>query len=105
MSIDGAKTVNMIKFIAFLHPPCAKCRDGDSPVSTAKSSAHPPCARRREKSRLYTLVPMLRRALLLRSKKEIITSEILYYNMFSYGIPIELEKWHLNTLIHYRELI
>lgn len=32
-------------------------------------------------------------------KKEIITSEILYYNMFSYGIPIELEKWHLNTLI------
>lgn len=32
-------------------------------------------------------------------KREIITSEILYYNMFSYGIPIELEKWHLNTLI------
>lgn len=33
------------------------------------------------------------------AKKEVVTSEILYYNMFSYGIPIELEKWHLNTLI------
>lgn len=32
-------------------------------------------------------------------RREIITSEILYYSMFSYGIPIELEKWHLNTLI------
>lgn len=33
------------------------------------------------------------------AKKEIITSEIIYYNMFSYGIPKEVEKWHLNTLI------
>ena len=32
-------------------------------------------------------------------KQEIITSEIIYYYMFSYGIPIELEKWHLNNLI------
>lgn len=32
-------------------------------------------------------------------KQEVITSEIIYYNMFFYGIPIELEKWHLNTLI------
>lgn len=32
-------------------------------------------------------------------KREIITSEIIYYNMFSYGIPKEVEKWHLNTLI------
>lgn len=32
-------------------------------------------------------------------KREIITSEIIYYYMFSYGIPIELEKWHLNTLM------
>lgn len=32
-------------------------------------------------------------------KQEIITSEIIYYYMFSYGIPIELEKWHLNTLM------
>lgn len=32
-------------------------------------------------------------------KKEVITSEIIYYNMFSFGIPKEVEKWHLNTLI------
>lgn len=32
-------------------------------------------------------------------KREIVTSEIIYYNMISYGIPIEMEKWHLNTLI------
>lgn len=34
-----------------------------------------------------------------RGKPEIITSEIIYYYMFSYGLPIELEKWHLNTLM------
>ena len=33
------------------------------------------------------------------AKKEVVTNEVLYYNMFSYGIPIELEKWHLNNLI------
>ena len=32
-------------------------------------------------------------------RREIITSEIIYYNMFSFGIPKEVEKWHLNTLI------
>ena len=32
-------------------------------------------------------------------KREIITSEVIYYYMFSYGIPIELEKWHLNRLM------
>lgn len=32
-------------------------------------------------------------------KKEIVTSELIYYNMISYGIPIEMEKWHLNSLI------
>lgn len=32
-------------------------------------------------------------------KREVITSELIYYYMFSYGIPIELEKWHLNTLM------
>lgn len=32
-------------------------------------------------------------------RKEIVTSEIIYYNMISYGIPIEMEKWHLNSLI------
>lgn len=32
-----------------------------------------------------------------------ITSELIYYWMFSFGIPIECEKWHMNrlmTLIH-----
>ena len=33
-----------------------------------------------------------------KGKREIVTSEIIYYNMISYGIPIELEKWHLNNL-------
>lgn len=30
---------------------------------------------------------------------EVITSELLYYYMFSCGIPKECEKWHLNRLI------
>lgn len=34
-----------------------------------------------------------------KGKKEILTSELIYYIMISYGIPIELEKWHLNNLI------
>lgn len=33
-----------------------------------------------------------------RGRKEIITAEILYYQMIYYGIPVEFEKWHLNTL-------
>lgn len=33
------------------------------------------------------------------SKREVITSEIIYYQMISFGIPIELERWHLNRLI------
>lgn len=32
-------------------------------------------------------------------KKKIITSEYLYFLMFSNGIPIECEKWHLNRLL------
>lgn len=31
--------------------------------------------------------------------REIITSELIYYWMFSYGIPMECQKWHLNRLI------
>lgn len=32
-------------------------------------------------------------------KKEIYTSEVLYYLMIYYGIPWDAEKWHLNRLI------
>lgn len=31
--------------------------------------------------------------------KEIITSEILYYDMIGFGIPFECQKWHLNRLV------
>ena len=37
------------------------------------------------------------------SKKQIITSELIYYWMIQAGIPFECEKWHINrllTLIH-----
>lgn len=34
-----------------------------------------------------------------RGKREIITSELIYYWMVHYGIPIECEKWHLNRLL------
>lgn len=30
---------------------------------------------------------------------EIVTSEVLYYQMFSLGIPIECEKWHISRLL------
>lgn len=32
-------------------------------------------------------------------KKEIITSELIYYWMIFYGIPFECEKWHINRLL------
>lgn len=31
--------------------------------------------------------------------KEIITSELIYYWMVSYNIPMECQKWHLNRLL------
>ena len=33
------------------------------------------------------------------SRKQIVTSEIIYYWMVSYQIPFETQKWHLNQLL------
>jgi len=34
-----------------------------------------------------------------RGKQEQLTSELIYYYMIEAGVPIELEKWHLNRLL------
>lgn len=34
-----------------------------------------------------------------RASREILTSEVIYWQMFVYGIPIECQKWHLNRLL------
>jgi hypothetical protein len=34
-----------------------------------------------------------------KKNREIVTSELIYYWMASYQLPVEFEKWHLNRLI------
>lgn len=34
-----------------------------------------------------------------RPSRSIITSELIYYWMISYNIPVEFERWHLNRLL------
>lgn len=39
-----------------------------------------------------------------RGRKEIITSEVMYYYMIKAGIPFECEKWHFNRLMKLLEV-
>lgn len=35
----------------------------------------------------------------MKQRRGFVTSELVYFWMFSYGIPIECEKWHFNRLM------
>lgn len=35
-----------------------------------------------------------------KTNREVITSEYIYYYMFSFNIPLECQKWHLNRLLN-----
>ena len=34
-----------------------------------------------------------------KSRQEPVSSELIYYWMITYGIPVEFEKWHINRLL------
>ena len=40
----------------------------------------------------------------INNKKQVLTSELLYYYMFKLGIPKDCEKWHINRLIKLMEV-